>query len=621
MIKLSSFRLLALMLITLSVGFVTSCDKDDDDEVTSDKIQLFSFGPTGAKHGDTILFIGNKLDKVTAIQFTGTNATVNQADFKKQTSRLIALLVPQTAEKGFVTLKTPEGDIVSKTQFNLDVLTTVTSITLQARPGQNVTITGTYLNWVDRITFNRDKTVATFVSKTQTQLVVKVPDDAETGPLVLHYTGTDSNYVQTADTLKVTLPLTTSMSPNPVKPLTDLTITGTDLDLAKKVIFTGAAAPVTTFVSQTATQLVVKVPETAKKGKLTLEAASGVKTTSANDLNIVLPIITSFSPSPINLAANLTITGTDLDLVKKVIFSGVAPAVTTFVSQSTTQLVVKIPAGARKGKVTIEAASGVQTVSGGDLDVILPTITSIAPNPIAPGSHLTVTGTKLDIVNSVTFENAPAVTVFVSQSPTQIVVAVPNGVLRGKITLGIINPTDTIKSADILEISGAAPPPTVALPFYNDAVTSNWNGWLGGGWGGTKDLNNASPVREGSKSCKIDYSGGWGSPLQLGGASVNMTPYTTFKISIFGTAGTAGKKVNIVFNGNNTVANGIPAGSATSVCNYTITLGAEGQWNDYAIPFGSFSGGSTTTQLQEIWIQEYNGTGGFIIYVDIMGLN
>ncbi len=156
MIKLSSFRLLALMLLTLSVGFVTSCDKDDD-EVTSDKIQLLSFGPTGAKHGDTIKFIGTNLNKVTAIQFTGTNATVNQADFKKQTSDNIFLLVPQTAEKGYVTLKTPEGDIVSKTQFNLDVLTTVTSITLQARPGQNVTITGTYLYWVDRITFSRDK--------------------------------------------------------------------------------------------------------------------------------------------------------------------------------------------------------------------------------------------------------------------------------------------------------------------------------------------------------------------------------------------------------------------------------------------------------------------------------
>lgn len=620
MIKLSSFKLLALMCIVLSIGIVTSCDKDDD-EVNSDKIELFSFGPTGAKHGDTIRFIGVNLNKVTAIQFTGTNATVNQSDFKQQTSELILLIVPQAAEQGYVTLKTPAGDIVTKTQFNLDVLTTVTTITPQARPGENVTITGTYLNWVDRVIFSRDKVVEAFVSKVMDKLVVKVPDDAETGPLILHYAGTDSNYVQTTDTLKVTLPLGTSMSPNPVKPLTDLTITGTDLDLVKKVIFNGVSAPVTTFVSQSATQLVVKVPDAAKKGKLTLEAASGVKTISVNDLDIVLPVITSLAPNPINLDADLTITGTDLDLVKKVIFSGVAPAVTSFVSQSPTQLVVKVPAGARKGIVKVEAASTVQTSSSGELDVILPSISSLSPNPIAPGANLTVTGTRLDIVNSVTFENAAAVTSFVSQTPTQIVVTVPNGVLRGKITLGITNPTDTIKSADILEISGAAPPPVVAFPFYNDAITSNWNGWLGGGWGGAKDLNNTTPVREGAKSCKIDYSGGWGSPLQLGGANISLSPYTTFKISIYGGAGTAGKKINIVFNGNNTVANGVAAGSVNSVSNYTITLGAEGQWNDYAIPFTNFSAGSTTTKLEEIWLQEYNGTGGFTIYIDAMGLN
>ncbi|HET6721628.1 MAG TPA: IPT/TIG domain-containing protein, partial [Chitinophagaceae bacterium] len=295
MIKLSSLKLLALMCIVLSIGFVTSCDKDDD-EVNSDKIELFSFGPTGAKHGDTIRFIGINLNKVTAIQFTGPNATVNQADFKEQTSELIRLIVPQSAEQGYVTLKTPEGDIVTKTKFNLDVLTTIASITPQARPGENITITGTYLNWVDRVIFSRDKVVETFVSKVMDKLVVKVPDDAETGPLILHYAGTDSNYVQTADTLKVTLPVGTSMSPNPVKPLTDLTITGTDLDLVKKIIFNGVSAPVTTFVSQSATQLVVKVPDAAKKGKLTLEAASGVETISANDLDIVLPVITSLSP-------------------------------------------------------------------------------------------------------------------------------------------------------------------------------------------------------------------------------------------------------------------------------------------------------------------------------------
>ena len=517
MIHLKNTRLLTLLCFILLGGMLASCDKNED--VQSDKIQLLSFGPTGAKHGDTLQFIGNNLNKVTAINFTGNNAVVNQKDFKQQTSELILVIVPAAAEKGYVTLKTPEGDIVTKTQLNLGVAATVTSISSPARPGTNITINGNFLNWVSKITFNRDKVVTNFASQTINQIVVKVPDDAQTGPLKIFYTGTDSMEIETHDTLKVTLPLITNLAPNPIKHQTNLTITGTDLDLAKKVIFTNVAAPVTTFVSQTATQLVVKVP-----------------------------------------------------------------------------------AATKKGKVTLEAASGVQTISANDLDVVLPAVTNMTPNPIDPGTNLTVTGTNLDIVTSITFENAPAVTSFVSQSPTQIVVTAPMGIARGKITLGVLNSTLTVQSVAVLEINGAAPPPVIAFPIYNDAVTANWNGWIGGGWGGAKDLNNGSPVREGSKSVKVDYVGGWGSPLQLGGANISLTPYTTFKLSVYGGPGSGGKTIKVVFNGSN---------------GYTITV-VEGVWTDYAIPLSSLTGGST---LNEIWVQEFNGVGGYSIYVDAVGLN
>jgi len=455
-------RLLSMVFFVLVIGFVTSCEKDKN--VNSGKVELLSFGPTGAKHGDTLRFFGINLNKVTSIKFAG-GATVEQKDFKQQTSELILLIVPQAAEKGYVTLKTSDGDIVTKTILNLAVKTTVLSFTAQARPGENITITGTYLNWVNKIIFARDKVVQTFVSKSLNQLVVTVPADAETGPLILFYSGTDSANTQTADTLKVTLPIVTSLAPNPVKHQTNLTITGTNLDLTKKIWFTG-----------------------------------------------------------------------------------VSTAVTSFVSQSATQLVIIVPAGTKKGKITLEAASGIQTISSMDLDVVLPSVTTMSPNPIDPGTNLTVTGTNLDLTTSITFQNAPAVTSFISQTATQIVVKVPAGVTRGKISLAVLNSTLTVLSPDILEINGSIPPPTISFPIYNDIVTSNWNGWIGGGWGGTKDLNNTSPVREGTKSVKIDYSGGWGSPLQLGGASVSLSPFTSFKISIYGGPGSGGKKINIGIN-------------------------------------------------------------------------
>jgi hypothetical protein len=139
-----------------------------------------------------------------------------------------------------------------------------------------------------------------------------------------------------------------------------------------------------------------------------------------------------------------------------------------------------------------------------------------------------------------------------------------------------------------------------------DAVTSNWSssgGWTGGGWGGSADYANTAPVREGDNSVKISYEGGYGSHMKLGGASINLTSYTTFKISIYGAPGSGGKTVSIALNSTNGLFN-------VSV--------VEGKWTDYSIPISTLTSSAT---LSDIWVQEFSGTGGFTIYVDDIGLN
>lgn len=298
MIQLSYKRLLAFACFVLSVGLFASCKKNDK-ETDDGRVQLLSFGPTGARHGDTLRFIGKNLSKVSAIQFTGTNAIVQQKDFKQQTGDLILAVVPTAAEKGYVTLKTSEGDIVTKTMLNLNVKTagSITSITKNAKHGDNITISGTYMNWVSRVTFARNKPIINFVSKSFDQLVIQVPADAESGPLVLTFAGTDTVDIQTADTLKLAMPQITSFAPNPVDTGSNLTITGTNLDLVSRISFNGVTNPVTNFVSQTATQIVVKVPGTADRGKLTLGVKNSTLTVqSASDLTInTLPQLANFT--------------------------------------------------------------------------------------------------------------------------------------------------------------------------------------------------------------------------------------------------------------------------------------------------------------------------------------
>jgi hypothetical protein len=280
-----NIRLLWLMAIVLSISLVTSSCQKDDSNGNNGMVELLSFGPSGVKLGDQIVFIGKNLDKVTTIVLKGDS--VQSSSFISQNSDNIVIIVPQKTERGNVTLRTSQGNIVSKTVLDLLVPVTITSITPTVRPGDNITITGNYLNWVSEVWFTKDLVVRTFVSKSLTQLVVKVPMEAQSGPLVINTSGTKPLSLTSDKDLNVILPAVVSIAPIPVDRGANLTITGTNLDLTKEVWVKGSTTAVTSFVSKTQTQLVFKVPATATKGVITLVAYSGVSVDSPMKMMIV----------------------------------------------------------------------------------------------------------------------------------------------------------------------------------------------------------------------------------------------------------------------------------------------------------------------------------------------
>jgi hypothetical protein len=285
-----NIQLLLLVCIVISIGLGTSC-KSDEPSSTS-KIELLSFGPAGSQLGDTISFIGHNLDKVVKVKFVGDS--VIQSAFLSQTSNLIKLVVPNYTTKGLVTLYATHDTIVSKTQFDLLVPVVITSIPASVRPGDNMTIIAQHANWISEVWFAKGLVVrdSNFVSKSLTQIVVKVPKNAQSGPLTFNTRGVKPLSISPDKDLNVVLPAITSFGPIPVDRGGNLTIIGSNLDLTKGIIFkgtgsTGLSDTVKTFVSISPTQLVVKIPLTTAKGPLTLVAYSNVPVVSTTKVQLV----------------------------------------------------------------------------------------------------------------------------------------------------------------------------------------------------------------------------------------------------------------------------------------------------------------------------------------------
>lgn len=353
-----------LLIFSLCAVSFSACD---DDENENREVALLSFGPAGVKHGDQIKFIGTNLDKVSSIVLP-PGVEIPSSSFASQSSSLIELVIPTEAEAGIVVLKTPTGDIETKTPLDFEVPVEITSMTSEVKPGTNLTITGNFLNWVEEITFADDLVVTEFVSQSLTELVVLVPMAAESGFLTFRTGGTEPLTFASDEQLTVSLPAVTAISPASVEHTKDLTLTGTNLDLVTAVVF-GGGTTVSAFESQSETQIVLKVPNNAVKGKLTLKQASPVDVVTTGEVVITLPVGTDITPKPaVPGTDNVTITGTNLNLVEKLKLMGKTAAIeipkTSFTTHTATEIVFALPADANNGGISYTSIYGYSSTLG-----------------------------------------------------------------------------------------------------------------------------------------------------------------------------------------------------------------------------------------------------------------
>lgn len=441
-----------ILLFTL---LVLACGKDDDNDVVSTAPVVNSFGPSPALRGGDLRFIGQNLDKVTAITLPNNIEITN---FKSKSSEMVVITVPEETVDGEVTVKTTDGSQKMKSRLTISEPIAIVSFSPSSvRPGEKVTITGTYLNLIKSVIFPSKKNVETFVAHTKDKIEVIVPEDAQSGKIIISNGEADPILVESETDLNVVLPIAATLSPNPVKAGANLTIGGTDLDLVKKVTFGGGR--VATIVSQQADKIVVTVPEDAQDGNVTVEVASLLSVASANALTLVAPVVSGSAPNPVKNGKDLTITGTDLDLVTTVVFGSNKTG--TIVSKSEDEIVVTVPLDATDGAATLNTKS-TKISQTATLNMVRPTITGISPSTTQANKPITITGTDLDLIVEILFGGGKKLTVN-NTNETTLVVDVPSGTTNGALTVTTTNGSQ-VTTTDELTILASNVPNVTGFP-------------------------------------------------------------------------------------------------------------------------------------------------------------
>ncbi|MDR2859604.1 MAG: glycan-binding surface protein [Mediterranea sp.] len=463
--KLSALLVMCLVL-TSCLFFVAACDNDglDTNQLSSSEITLKTFGPCPIPRGAELRFIGTHLDQVQSVEIPGSTAITA---VKVINANEIRVIVPQDAQEGIITLKTAKGEIKTVTEITYNEPIVVSSVTpLTAKPGTTIKVEGDYLNLIEEIIFADDVHVlkADFKSQSRTTIEVTVPLEAQTGKIIASdgadfvYEGDEPGvpvWVYSDEVLSVVLPSITKIEPVEVKPgVTEVTITGGDFDLVKAVVFSGDKE-VTDF-TRNGSEIKVIVPDDAQDGVVTLIAKSNQSVIGKTLLTMKMPVISN-PPAIIKNNAELTLTGTDLDLISGVKFGDTEADVKTKTATGITFVVPKAVTSA----VTLITKSGkTKEIS---VEYKKPSISNLSSS-VTAGTKLTIIGSDLDLVSRVIFTGAAAPVIIGAVSDANsLEVSVPYDASTGVITLVAFNGSE-VKSSQVLTVNEAMIPVVRNMP-------------------------------------------------------------------------------------------------------------------------------------------------------------
>lgn len=367
--KFSAWWMVCLILLS-SLTF-TACETNDvDTNQYKGGISLNVFGPSPVLRGGELRFLGCGMDQVASVLIPGCDAIT---DIQLISAEEIRVIVPQTALPGYVTLMLRNGEsIVTKTQLTYSEPVSIESFSPESvRPGDVLTIKGEYLNLMHQVIFaenvivsdeviaEEEATEATskFLKHTRNEIQVRVPEEAQSGKIILSDGAEIPNRLYSEVELQVVLPSVAEVADyNNIKPGAIMTVTGENFDLVKEVRMENGEKVEFEFSAENKT-LQFTLPANAVSGFIYVVPASGVRIPVAS-IELAKPGNFSCATSDVAAGGQITIQGENLDLVSAVIFSGEVEG--EIISQSPEQLIVSVPALAQSGSVTFKMTNGEQ---------------------------------------------------------------------------------------------------------------------------------------------------------------------------------------------------------------------------------------------------------------------
>lgn len=568
--KFSAWWMACLVLLS-SLTF-TACDTNDlDTNQYKGGISLNVFGPSPVLRGGELRFLGCGLDQVASVLIPGCDAIT---DIQLISAEEIRVIVPQTALPGYVTLMLRNGEsIVTKTQLTYSEPVSIESFSPESvRPGDVLTIKGEYLNLMHQVIFaenvivsdeviaEEEATEATskFLKHTRNEIQVRVPEEAQSGKIILSDGAEIPNRLYSEVELQVVLPSVAEVADyNNIKPGAIMTVTGENFDLVKEVRMENGETMLFTYSAEQKA-LTFTIPRGAVNGPIYVVPASGVLVQVA-EIKMATPEDVKAQETEITAGKELTLTGKNMDMIAAVLFPGVEKAVEP-TSLSETEVKVVVPGEAQSGMIQLVLTSG-ETISSLELTVTAPKYCHIADeNILKTNDYFVGEDMVVDVVNigELAEVQVAGTKVNYTSSGSQLTIPVPE-------TAGHDS------SVELISKDGTCKKYTVSFTkvIWEDSYDiGDWGGNQDLGWNGY-DWSSVQPGTIITVYYTLDMEEtNW--HIKLGGCAIGWNPLPTIPSQIL-EAGSTRFSATLTAEALLVLSQDNNAGLVVSGCNFTMT--------------------------------------------------